>query len=678
MYSRDPNYLRDVSSTKKQEHAILKTRNQIAFTLHELACGRLSSLKDISSYAIENIPPYKKKDVDKFFNVYHSASKETRAYYNAVIMYILRELRATKIGADTSVDREGSGFSNLWLGDVSTKKSNYNILCDLKVMTVDTENAMVTLQFSEEGTEHNFREGDLGILYPKINGNYHALEHPILKGNIKEVNKTSVAFVFNNKQTHFDFFKRHDEWAIEHDFFESNYWSQAKTALNLLEQDDRTRAVLLGMRKPEQLAIDFPVEVNDDPQGSKRECIVKALQAKDYFLLQGPPGTGKTSSFLTQVIKHASHDQNQRCVVLAFTNRAVGEICQNLKEKDIDYIRLGRNGTEDDNLFQNRIKDKGHNPDDWASEIEESRILVSTVATFMNRWRLLVSRFHFETLIADEASQLTEADLAGLMVKFNKTILIGDQNQLPAVSVQSDVHREINNEILTNLGVVNMGQSLFERMFRKCERNGWDHAIGQLQQHYRMHADIADLIKHHYSRPLIPAGNVQTGEPAFLPASYVEANPAFKKRVVFIESTSGQASKRHVEEAKTAAGLVIRMQETFDEKFGPGDIGIITPFRAQIIEIKKHLPDELRDEIVVDTVERFQGSGKRVIILSTVITRPGQLRSIESLDLEGKVDRKLLVAISRAKEQLIVLGNPDALWGSERYATLIRRIQGFN
>jgi DNA replication ATP-dependent helicase Dna2 len=64
-----------------------------------------------------------------------------------------------------------------------------------------------------------------------------------------------------------------------------------------------------------------------------------------------------------------------------------------------------------------------------------------------------------------------------------------------------------------------------------------------------------------------------------------------------------------------------------------------------------------------------------VIILSTVITKPGQLRSIESLDLDGVVDRKLLVAISRAKEQLIVLGSPDALWGSERYALVMRKIQ---
>jgi DNA replication ATP-dependent helicase Dna2 len=102
-------------------------------------------------------------------------------------------------------------------------------------------------------------------------------------------------------------------------------------------------------------------------------------------------------------------------------------------------------------------------------------------------------------------------------------------------------------------------------------------------------------------------------------------------------------------------------------------IGIITPYRAQIATIKSEFETvcpHLLDKITIDTVERYQGGARDIIILSLCTNRMSQLRSLVSLSKEG-VDRKLNVAVTRAREQLIVIGNREILEGNETYQSLI-------
>jgi len=114
------------------------------------------------------------------------------------------------------------------------------------------------------------------------------------------------------------------------------------------------------------------------------------------------------------------------------------------------------------------------------------------------------------------------------------------------------------------------------------------------------------------------------------------------------------------------------------EAVRPADIGVITPFRAQIAAIKEHLRPELLldEELIIDTVERYQGDERKVIIFSTTIQDARQIRTIQSVaeDEVSLVDRKLLVSISRAVEQLIVLGNSRALSTSPVYQSLLDHV----
>ena len=98
-------------------------------------------------------------------------------------------------------------------------------------------------------------------------------------------------------------------------------------------------------------------------------------------------------------------------------------------------------------------------------------------------------------------------------------------------------------------------------------------------------------------------------------------------------------------------------------------LGIITPWRAQIAQIRSVLEEMHLDpnDITVDTVERYQGGARDVIIISTCTHTAWQLRTLLNISSEG-VDRKLNVALTRAREHLIMLGNPEILQHDEHYA----------
>jgi len=114
------------------------------------------------------------------------------------------------------------------------------------------------------------------------------------------------------------------------------------------------------------------------------------------------------------------------------------------------------------------------------------------------------------------------------------------------------------------------------------------------------------------------------------------------------------------------------------KNYDDNEIGIITPFRAQCNLLRNELEKINSDNsIIVDTVERFQGSERKVIIISTTVNHTYQLKQIESSTiLEGEnIDRKLNVAITRAKEKLFVIGNKSVLKQSPMYQKLIEFIE---
>jgi DNA replication ATP-dependent helicase Dna2 len=103
---------------------------------------------------------------------------------------------------------------------------------------------------------------------------------------------------------------------------------------------------------------------------------------------------------------------------------------------------------------------------------------------------------------------------------------------------------------------------------------------------------------------------------------------------------------------------------------------VITPYRAQIAQIQATLRDMDfdTDKITIDTVERYQGGAREVILISLCTNQKSQLASLVSLSDEG-VDRKLNVALTRARKHLIVVGNKEILRGSDIYRRFIENYE---
>jgi DNA replication ATP-dependent helicase Dna2 len=145
------------------------------------------------------------------------------------------------------------------------------------------------------------------------------------------------------------------------------------------------------------------------------------------------------------------------------------------------------------------------------------------------------------------------------------------------------------------------------------------------------------------------------------------------------ETFPGQKTNRT--EAELAARLTAFFQRQYAARNLPWrpdkTLGIITPWRAQIAQIRECLAAAglHPDSVTVDTVERYQGGARDVILISCCVNSPAQLSSLVSLSAEG-VDRKLNVALTRARRQLVVMGNPDILNRDERYREFIARYKG--
>jgi DNA replication ATP-dependent helicase Dna2 len=318
--------------------------------------------------------------------------------------------------------------------------------------------------------------------------------------------------------------------------------------------------------------------------------------------------------------------------------------------------------------------------------VQKHRIIVGTVASISGKPELFKLKV-FERAVIDEASQIPEPMLIGLLTRFAHVTLIGDHKQLPAVVAQPEAWSAVEDAALNELGVHNLRNSLFERLYRRCQAKGWEHAYACLSHQGRMHqAIMAFPNRFFYEGRLqtLPEGNAgffaQVARELFPQSVCTNAFEAAlaQNRMIFVPvpSEPGPGTKKtNVAEAEAAARICIRLKALYGRcgrTWQAGSLGVITPYRAQIAQIRHALQSFgfEGDYPTIDTVERYQGGARDAIVLSLCAHSERQLRSIGSFSEEG-VDRKLNVALTRARELLIVLGDPEVLSKVELYRNLI-------
>ncbi|HEY8895329.1 MAG TPA: AAA domain-containing protein, partial [Niastella sp.] len=487
--------LRNIVSEHDEKMKVLNIRNEITAKIYRLANGDFSLLENLKINGIPDLPDFKEKDLIKFSQVYDPSRIATQ-YYQEMLAFILRELINAKVGDLLKEGEEEcqNGFAGLWLDTLLTKEQDFRVIPDLQITAINEQDGHIHLTFNSN-ISHSFRNGDLVIFYPKDGDHCNALSQHILKASINEMHLNNIVISLFNTQTDYSFLRSYTNWVIEPDIFERNFWSTISCLFNVLSCSDPKKRLLFGHTEP-GFDNNF-IYHNKHLTENQNKVIQQALNARDYYLLQGPPGTGKTSTFLVNYIQEITAKTTDKIVVLAFTNKAVEKICESFNSPrnggaKITYLRLGNKHVRDENLFSEQLKDD--NPDNWRAIINNHQVFVATVATFQNNWLLLKEFIPFKQVVIDEASQLTEAALAGILVLFQKFILIGDHKQLPSVVTQHEKTCFTKSDYLNKLSITDLRISLFERLTHNAEAKGWKNAYGQLTHHYRMHQDIATLI----------------------------------------------------------------------------------------------------------------------------------------------------------------------------------------
>ena len=427
-------------------------------------------------------------------------------------------------------------------------------------------------------------------------------------------------------------------------------------------------------------------------EGSGVGLLTRITQSRDYFLLWGPPGTGKTSIMLRDLAAWVLNETSDNLLLLAYTNKAVDEICEaldhiggNIREQ---YLRIGGRHAAaarfHDQLLGSKIA-AANTRAELRAVLDRHRIFVSTVASFGQNEGLLKLKT-FQRLIVDEASQILEPQLIGLLTRFRHFILIGDHRQLPAVTTQRPETTAVADADLNGIGMYDLRESYFERLYRRCQEQGWHWAYGRLGHQGRMHADIMDFPNRYFYDGLLQTLSAAADSPQHRPLSYKLPgldpgleNIFAQKRVVFLpveQAESLSSQKTSLAEAEMTVRIITAFKAIWaanDRAWHPEKtLGVITPWRAQIAQIRDCLSGAGLDPdaITIDTVERYQGGARDIILISTCTHSAFQLESLVNLNKEG-VDRKLNVALTRAREHLIMLGNAHVLGSDERYKAFI-------
>ena len=715
LYSQmDADTLRYAPAVKAQQFEALNQRNQLIAYEIAVIQGRpaqpdaeFRSLADGYIYSrlrSENVPDggFLQKDVNLFEQVYSRMDAREKHYFHSFSAMIATEHRIAKTGIQGL--ENANGVASLWLNSMAEKDESFQVLQGLSIAenhTMADDPILVFDRTVKTNPLANFRAGDVAVLsvarQPEDGddniSSSSVLHNQVFKGTILEISPERVCFRLRNRQFNQGVFDAGNSWNIEPDMYDSSFMSMYKGLFALMAAPQKVRNLLLTVAPPEKPISKVQHRQCLDKLTDEQKVIFeKMISSKQYFLLWGPPGTGKTSVMLRQLSAYLMEETTENVLFLAYTNRAVDEICEaissNGQRYEDAYLRIGSRYAASP-TFHDKLLEKKMEGITKRAELKElidgKRIFVATVASMNTRPELLKLK-KFDTIVIDEASQILEPQIVGLLAGIPRFILIGDHRQLPAVVTQSEEQSAVHQPLLHEIGLTNLRNSFFERLYLRCVDNGWDWAFDQLSRQGRMHSEIVDFpSRYFYGKNLhiLPEGldGNQTAVLQYaLPngCSELETKLAVRRKLFLSTSTdhSSGNGKVNVYEAEKVVDIIQSIQRIYHAsglELTASSVGVITPYRAQIAQILHTMQERGVDPslFTVDTVERYQGGSRDIILISLCTNSVRQLQQMVSLSSDG-TDRKLNVALTRARKQLVVVGNEAVLSEAPIYNELIK------
>lgn len=423
---------------------------------------------------------------------------------------------------------------------------------------------------------------------------------------------------------------------------------------------------------------------------SQQKAVQGALECDDFYLIHGPPGTGKSQTLV--VILEALFLGGKNVLVCAESHNPIDNLLSKFvkdckpfnqlpaSERRARLVRLGASwlvdGKSQEYLIENRVKDldkcrKPHGDQskqrmkDPSRRDDEKKLKVLKDAQFVfgtkcGLFNKLLRDYYsieenkFDYVVVDEASQSFLAFTLMAVMCAKKIIFAGDHLQLPPTIT--------NHSVKDRLEV-----SLFERLInRQKDCKPQKPVYTMLDTQYRMNEHLMRFSNHYYYD-----GRVKTGDrnknillKDIVSPRKVSTIP-LDLPILWIQNDEYEQSQnnKNITNTKEAQIIFDLIKELTRIGIKPSDIGVIVAYNSQRALITEKIcrdPDMKTvrlnvDELVVATVDSFQGREKEVIIFAT--SRSNRSSSIGFL----KDARRLNVAATRAKRQFIIVGNKYTL-----------------
>ncbi|OAG12175.1 P-loop containing nucleoside triphosphate hydrolase protein [Paraphaeosphaeria sporulosa] len=478
-----------------------------------------------------------------------------------------------------------------------------------------------------------------------------------------------------------------------------------------VESDGKVQTKL---RKVPQRAL-FDSQINYEQAHAVNSACINDYGCLPY-LISGPPGTGKTKTIVETAMQLLNCHITDHILICAPSESAADTLALRLKEylSTTELLRLNGPWRADNEVAPALMQHTYMEADMFAlppfkqfmaynvvvTSCRDAAILVEARLTNTDLWTVEknfleafkctnatpTSALHWGALLIDEAAQGTELDFLPALTAICPPpsyttshpqplfILAGDEKQLgpqtsshdPSVS-QSLFARLFSRPIYKNhpLSRTNTKPSTGPPAMRKSMLPLLYPPFTNLTRNYRSHPAILSVPSNlFYADTLIPE--------APTPSTPLQSSRLWrgaKWPVVFIPHAYVEELERdnggwyNDGEARIACDVAAHLI-THDSVAQP-DIAIISPFAAQVKRIRSLIrsPDFGFWDVNIGPLEAFQGLEKRVVIIATTRTRGKHFveRDVErGLGLIHQ-PRKMNVALTRAKEGLIVLGSASAL-----------------